>query len=121
MQGTGSLQAGVDGKRHVGPGVNGASTSGPGLSGSSNSAPGVYGSSKKGRGGMFSGGSAPLNLQPSTAGSHPKSGRAGDLLRRQAQPLFGFAQSQAARPHGSWCSWCEEGCSDRDSYHGDVE
>ena len=52
------------------------------------SAVGVHGSAAAGRGGLFSGGVAQLNLVPSSAATHPASGQAGDLFLDKSSRLW---------------------------------
>lgn len=51
---------------------------GPGVSTHSSTGPGVQATSDHGRGGIFSGAAAPIQLSPGAA-SHPRSGQRGDL------------------------------------------
>lgn len=49
---------------------------------------GVFGFSEQGRGGVFTGPAAPLQLTPSTATTHPASGGAGDLFVDKSKRLW---------------------------------
>lgn len=73
----------------TGPAVQGIGYStGAGVLGEGAKGPGVVGSSLLGRGGVFSGGRAQLQLQPSAANSHPRSGRSGDLFVDKSHRLW---------------------------------
>jgi hypothetical protein len=61
----------------------------------SSSGPGVQGSSSSGRGGVFSGGAAQIQLSPGKS-SHPKSGTRGDLYADSAGRLW-FCKKSGSR------------------------
>ncbi len=68
-------------------GVKGVSTGvGAGVAGASSTGPGVVGSGA--RGGDFSGKAAAIRLRPSTAATHPASGKPGDLFVTSGHSLF---------------------------------
>ncbi|HWE62493.1 MAG TPA: hypothetical protein VHB98_12340 [Chloroflexota bacterium] len=79
--GTNANGCGVAGS-HAGSGigVHGACVSGFGIFASSNSGAALGATSASGRGGIFTGGPAAIQLTPSTAATHPASGTAGDLF-----------------------------------------
>ena len=69
-------------------GVRGGSPVGTGIFGVSDSGVAVKGHSGAGRGGQFAGATAQLRLVPSSAGSHPSSGVAGDLFVDNSHRLW---------------------------------
>ncbi len=72
--------SGLDGPDHVNPPEAPAKTAVFGFAGEDAAAVGVRGASTRGRGGMFSGARAAVQLKPSSAASHPASGSVGDLF-----------------------------------------
>jgi hypothetical protein len=81
--------AGVYGLSEIGDGVFGESSSSHGVKGFSATGAGVRGESVQGRGGVFSSSaSAQIRLQPSSAATHPSSGKPGDLFVDTSKRLW---------------------------------